>query len=86
MEPKPLKTESNITIAATGIPTAKELTLDIIFITESDFLDEKYLLANNNGNFILYSSFLSSLSSSSIFFIYSNESSRKNANSGKVLS
>ena len=35
------------------MPIAKELTLDMMFITERDFLDEKYLFANNRGNLML---------------------------------
>lgn len=62
------------------MPTAKELTLEMMLITENDFFDEKYLRAKSSGSrTLLYFNRLS------MFCIYSNESSRKNDNSGTTL-
>lgn len=44
----PLNTESRMTMAATGTPTAKMLTLDMMFITEREPREERYLRAKSD--------------------------------------
>ena len=67
-----LNTDSKITIAATGIATAKALTPAMMLITECDFLEKRYLRAKSS----VRRGMVYFLSSFSISLIYSSESSR----------
>ena len=62
------------------MPTAKELTLEMMLITENDFFDEKYLRAKSSGSRTLF--YFNRLS---MFCIYSNESSSLKSSSGTIL-